>query len=342
MLGVPETLAPTPADTAVPSPIAVAIHHELSIGGPMTAEELLAALARRGLSVSGNDLEDLLDAGGVPHVVQLGMPDGPAFAALDSVLRGRVFTHRLTAREVAADVLTVEPDLKPLMILTDAPPFDQLADGSPITEVFQGAGVDPNGSLRLPPGSLTGYRPGDLVGVGVGVGGLTIGPVDDLNEPPADLRARVRDLINSRDGEPIMLDELIWRICNSDLELFMTPLPPLADLLPEWQLDRRADYVAPTGSDSDSWEAGARIVKLVGAYQITPDQAMTVTDVIRAVDRLTHLIDPVRVEPADDGSADERPPGDSPAAASPAARARQRRARQRRARHATASRPATT
>ena len=64
--------------------------------------------------------------------------DEPLFVALDSLLEERVFTHRVTAVEIAASVLTIEPDLKPLMVLTDAPPFDRLEDGSPVAEVFSG------------------------------------------------------------------------------------------------------------------------------------------------------------------------------------------------------------
>lgn len=173
---------------------------------PELIDTVRAILAERGVA-SMDQLADALDTAGV----ELGSdPVGTLDAALDSdafglavpladgrwvwmptLLTGRVFTHRLTARELAHDLLDVTPDLAPVMTLTDTDPFTHLADGTPVTEVFTGLdadvladrsipadAVDADGGLLLPPGYLhrLAVSAGDLVGVRVTPTGLAARP----------------------------------------------------------------------------------------------------------------------------------------------------------------------
>ncbi len=310
MSTVPTTSMSNPADDDHPTrddqpdPRAVAIHQELFFGGPKNSDALIAALGRLGFSLSEDDLDDLLDAGEIPHVVELTYGDESLLVALDSLLEDRVFTHRVTEGEIAAGVLAIEPDLKPLMVLTDAAPFDRLEDGSPIVEVFSGESVDPAGSLRVPAGTLSAARPGDLIGVGVGAGGLRIEPIGEVAAPPADLAARVIATFGSDDtqdddtqdsdtegsdtedgddgGLPVMLDELIWRLCHDDIMAFVEPLPPLTELLDSWGLVRSGDLVAPAGFDFSTWGVGPRLAELARNYELTDRQAAAVL-VVRSV-----------------------------------------------------------
>lgn len=263
-----------------PDPRADAVHHELFFGGPKSSGALIAALTQQGILLSDDDLEDLLDAGAIPHVVELDYAEEPVLVALDGLLEERVFTHRITAAEISASVLTIEPDLKPLMALTDAAPFDQLEDGSPIVEVFSGQAVDPGGSLKFSAGAFSELRPGDLIGFGVGPGGLRIEPVDQLAVPPADLRARVLTSFDDDDsdegGLPVMLDELIWRVCNDDILAFVEPLAPLTELLASWGLERSGDVVAPAGFDFSTWDTGHRLAEIASSYDLTDEQAAAV------------------------------------------------------------------
>ncbi len=300
-------------------PTAAAVHQELFFGGPKTADALIAALVQQGYPLTEDDLADLLDAGEIPHVVELTYDDEPLFVALDSLLEDRVFTHRVTAVEIAAEVLTIEPDLKPLMLLTDAPPFDRWEDGSPVDEVFSGESGDPAGSLRVPAGTLSAARPGDLIGVGVAAGGLRILPIGDLAVPPADLVARVSasfpdsagiadsagiDGDAGVDGEgasverddeggglPVMLDELIWRICSDDVMAFVEPLPPLTELLDSWGLERSGDVVAPAGFDFSTWGVGHRLAEIARTYELTDLQAAAVVIIRNTFLDVLELVD---------------------------------------------------
>jgi tetratricopeptide (TPR) repeat protein len=287
-------------------PRAVAIHQELFFGGPKSSTALIAALAGQGVTLTDDDLDDLLDAGEVPHVVELTDGDEPLYLALDNLLDDRVFTHRLSAAEIAAGVLTIEPDLKPLMALTDAPPFDRLEDGSPIVEVFTGESVDPEGSLIVAAGTLASANPGDLIGVGVGAGGLRIRSIGEFAAAPADLADHVTAVFDGdEDGRPVMLDELVWRLCNDDVGAFRQPLPPLTELLATWGLERSGDVVAPAGFDFSTWGLGHQLAELARQYEITDLQAAAVIavrgvflDVSRLVDEQAGD-DPTGLEPAD-------------------------------------------
>jgi tetratricopeptide (TPR) repeat protein len=287
-------------------PRAVAIHQELFFGGPKSSTALIAALAGQGVTLTDDDLDDLLDAGEVPHVVELTDGDEPLYLALDNLLDDRVFTHRLSAAEIAAGVLTIEPDLKPLMALTDAPPFDRLEDGSPIVEVFTGESVDPEGSLIVAAGTLASANPGDLIGVGVGAGGLRIRSIGEFAAAPADLADHVTAVFDGdEDGRPVMLDELVWRLCNDDIGAFRQPLPPLTELLATSGLERSGDVVAPAGFDFSTWGLGHQLAELARQYEITDLQAaavITVRDVFLDVSRLVDEQagdDPTGLEPAD-------------------------------------------
>ena len=290
-----------------PDPRAVAIHQELFFGGPKDSAALIAALAEQGVTLTDDDLDDLLDAGEVPHVVELTDGDEPLYLALDSLLDDRIFTHRLSAFEIAAGVLTIEPDLKPLMALTDAPPFDRLEDGSPIAPVFTGESVDPEGSLIVAAGTLESANPGELIGVGVGAGGLRIQSIDELAAAPADLAHRVAAVFDGdENGQPVMLDELIWRLCNDDIEAFRQPLPPLTELLETWGLERSGDVVAPAGFDFSTWGVGHQLAELARQYELTDLQAAVVIAVRGVFLDVCRLVD----ERAEDDPTGEDPGGD--------------------------------
>ena len=87
--------------------------------GPMTDEQLLAQLRARGgdlAQTSITTLEDTLDeddARVMPLVDE-------RWAWLPSLLAGRVFTHRVSGREVEHDLLDLSPDLDPLAMLTES------------------------------------------------------------------------------------------------------------------------------------------------------------------------------------------------------------------------------
>src|SRR5664279_799053 len=101
--------SPDPEETDErPRPAAVAIHRELAARGPLTLIALRAALAGQSvagqsITVTEDDLDDLVD-GEIPLVAEIAITGPPAYIALDRVLLGRVFTHRLTAEEIQSDL----------------------------------------------------------------------------------------------------------------------------------------------------------------------------------------------------------------------------------------------
>jgi len=144
-----------------PSPAAVAIHRELAARGPLTLIELRTALAGQagrgvagpGITITEDDLDDLVD-GEIPFVAEIAITGPPAYVALDRVLLGRVFTHRLTAEDIQSDTVAIEPDLVALAAITGEAPFDQLDDEQPIDQLFVQDGHDLATSFDLPDGTL--------------------------------------------------------------------------------------------------------------------------------------------------------------------------------------------
>jgi hypothetical protein len=152
-----------------PTPGAVAIHRELAARGPLTLIEIRAALvaaqgaAAQSVTVTEEDLEDLVD-GEIPLVTEIAITGPRVYIALDRLLLGRVFTHRLTAAEIQSDTVAIEPDLVALSTITIEAPFDQLDDEQPIDQLFVQDGHHLATSFDLPEGTLSEFGPGDLVG----------------------------------------------------------------------------------------------------------------------------------------------------------------------------------
>ncbi|MFD4183982.1 hypothetical protein [Rhodococcus sp. NPDC058514] len=78
--------------------------------GALTTEEWgrLLAEAGHGSASEMEQLVELFDEHGLGF-----LPDGRNLA-LEPLLEGRMLTHRLTATEIAADILDANPDLTPL------------------------------------------------------------------------------------------------------------------------------------------------------------------------------------------------------------------------------------
>ncbi len=272
---IPQPPDPDPAETDEPrSPAAVAIHRELTSRGPLTLTELQAALAGQSVDVTEHDLDELVD-GEIPLVAEIGITEPPVYIALDRVLLGRVFTHRLTAEEILSDTVAIEPDLMPLATITIETPFDQLDDGEKIDQLFSRAGQDLATSLDLPQGTLFEFGPGDLVGFELTEGGVRVDMVERPVAAPAHLADRIQLLLH-HDDAPLMLEELVLHLCVEDPELFAAPLPPLTELFAAWHVERAGDYVAPVGFDFGAWRMVRSVVWLGHRYGIAEEEARAV------------------------------------------------------------------
>ena len=132
--------------------------------GPARIPELVEVLERDGYDLGTEAEEDLVDA-------LSEFPDGGAVPLLDgrwaylpTLLDGRVFTHRLTAAEIEHDVLTVHPDLVPVLSgdlrLVDGGELSLAwpasLTGRPAPRDLPPDAIDLGGTLVLPPGLLAG------------------------------------------------------------------------------------------------------------------------------------------------------------------------------------------
>lgn len=167
-----------------------------------------------------------------------------------------------------------------------------MADGTPIEELFAGPGVDPAGSLLVPDGFLADFAPGDLLGLRATASGLRIEHVDAVGTPPEHLTGLIAAMLDVNGATvPATVDEVIYRLCIAEPDLFADPLPPIAMLFDSWGLDHDAEHVAPAGFDFGSWKFGSQVRRLAIEYQIDDDQALAVAalstvfaDVLRMVE----------------------------------------------------------
>ena len=176
------------------------------------------------------------------------LPDG-RWVWLPTLLAGRVFTHRLTAAEIAQDLLNVTPDLDPITELCNHDGYRRLADGSPATVVlpdFDGVLleqrgipaelVDESGALLLAAGTLAGLgvAAGDLVGLRLTDDGIALEAVTATADPT--LGARLDAFLDA--DEPAHFAAVVWALCAEDPALFSAPLAPLSEIADEHELAR--------------------------------------------------------------------------------------------------------
>ncbi|MDZ4265500.1 MAG: hypothetical protein U1D00_07360, partial [Mycobacterium sp.] len=153
--------------------------------GPLHEDDIAHRLRDMGVAKPDDVLPQLLneiDCPAVPLVDE-------SWVWLPALLAGRILTHRVTAQELAHDVLLVTPDLDAITHLCEFEPYARLADGSPVGValpafdelVLDERGVPPEmvgdgGALVLPPGTLRGLgvADGDLVGLRLTPEGLTL------------------------------------------------------------------------------------------------------------------------------------------------------------------------
>ncbi|MGH3640817.1 MAG: hypothetical protein ACRDUX_17505, partial [Mycobacterium sp.] len=295
------------ADALHPIPALTAI---LSEHGPLSEDDLIQRLQQAGVADPDDALDYLVDEIGCAASQLI----DDRWAWLPTLLAGRVFTHRLSADELAHDMLTVTPDLDPVTALCEDEQYVRFADGSPayvalpmVDDELLGERetapelVDPLGALLLTPGTLAalGVAEGDLVGVRLTERKLVIEPVTAIAD--AAVGARLAAMLDPEN--PVYFDAAVWTACAGDPELFTQPLAPLSEIADATGLSRNDDSLAPAGFDFDVWRFNLGCARLVRRYGIDPDEAFALHTLLELHDQMSLLLE----------TADPDEPWDEPA-----------------------------
>ncbi|MGH3785178.1 MAG: hypothetical protein ACRDRG_01180, partial [Pseudonocardiaceae bacterium] len=272
--------------------------------GPMTENQITAALAGRGVDLGddpGEALDEALDDGdGLVTVLA-----DERWASLPALLAGRVFTHRVTGPEVEHDILDVNPDLQPFDMLTERVEYQQLADGSPVVGVLMPFDADTltargipldmvsdHGALLLPSGYLRGkgLGEGDVLALGLAGDGLLLEPVPEpvmTAETVAGLGQRLSAvLLDTESDEPLPLDVAVRTACADDPALFTEPLPPLGAAVDACGLAHDGEWLAAQGFDFRQWRVDNRRAAIARRYDLGDDEALVVLAIVTLYDRV--------------------------------------------------------
>jgi tetratricopeptide (TPR) repeat protein len=227
--------------------------------GPLTLEELAAALTAEGLEL-GADPVELLDDVLLGEERTFALPDGRV-VDVESLLNGLTLTHRLREDEVGDEFVLVEPDLSPLLAAeVEALP---LAGGGAARFFFperhepvadDECALADECMLIGSAGWLGDAIEGDLLAFHLDDGCLCIGPVEgELADPieAAERFARAFDEA-SEDGRPVEGCDLVVIALADAPELLRRPLPPLEQVYADAGLETYGAWVGLTGQD---WSA---------------------------------------------------------------------------------------
>ena len=168
---------------------------------------------------------------------------------MDLLLDGVVFTHRLTASEIAGDLVTAIPDLAAIDLDTRA--LD--VPGGTIRLEFD-FGNDPHlsehGSLVGPVGWLGGFTPGDVVAFGRQGRSLVVEPVGEVADGAEEIDA-IRDAFGVETGYREELGAepgfVLERALIDHPGLFRRPVRPVSELFAEAGIEIAGGWVGRVG-----------------------------------------------------------------------------------------------
>lgn len=284
------------------SQLAQTLHQLLAELGPMSEDQLRAEARRAGFADDPAAISLILhDDAEMPPIVCLA--DG-RLAILSTLLHGRVFTHRVTAAEIADDVLIIDPDLS---VLTPMLEYDgvPLAGGGrlDLSEEPHASSIGETeyDTFELDDGTLRDYAPGDLIGIRV------------LDDDTMDLQSVRRtaphpdDLAEHAQGMLTMLarrhaksagdlsiqgadfarvgsvGEMIEQWCADDPTLFQTPLAPVSELFSECGLKTDEGQVAERGFDFERLRMAETAGFVAAIYGISDVEAFNIALLASAV-----------------------------------------------------------
>ncbi|MFV0493472.1 SEC-C metal-binding domain-containing protein [Mycobacterium sp.] len=274
----------------------------------MTHDALTSALLADGVDL-GPEPEDTV-AEVLNYSGELFLPlSDHRWAWIPGLLRGRIFTHRLSALEAAHDVVELGEDLGPVAMLTEGETYQQLSDGSPISEAWPfehghrdgdvlaargvpAAELDDNTALLvLPAGRFAalGVAEDDLVGLRVTADGFELAAIPQT--APCDVGAKLAGLLDSEPDRPEMLDMAVWTVCADDDGLFRDAAVPLVELLTASGLARDGDWIARSGFDFAAWRVAGRVERIEDRYNLGKDEALAVLATVHLYEQTLAIVE---------------------------------------------------
>lgn len=283
--------------------VARTIERLLAEDGPLTEVQIAERLDAAGVLPdlrAGYSLDEVLD-----QVVHSAMPlRDRRWVWLPNVLRSRIFTHHVTAPELAHDIVRLDGDLSPLITLLEDERYRRLADGTAVREVVlpydaallaeRGAPADDFGqtALLFEPGRLAslGLAPGDLLALSLEADRMALSAVKAAVQPAVGLDAALAAAMPA-EAEPDFYDTVVWEILVERRELLTEPTAPLEASITGLGYVKDVDWLAPPGFDFPGWRTGKRLDRLCETYDLDDEEALTVLAVIGLYERVAELYD---------------------------------------------------
>ena len=267
--------------------------------GPLADDEIPQRLRDSGVA----DPDELLDEFFDEILCPLRQLVDDRWVWLPTLVAGRVFTHRLSADEVAHDLLRVTPDLAPVTTLCEYEQYRRFADGSPAQvamagyddELLEQRGISDevveDGALLLTPGTLKalGVAEGDLVGVRLGDDGLVVEPVALVGH--GTVGAQLAATLDP--DEPVYFDAAVWTACVEDAAAFTEPLLPLCEIVDDFGLAHRDEWLAPAGFDFASWEFERGCARLAKRHDLDEDDAAILYTLVQLYEQVSQIVEAV-------------------------------------------------
>jgi hypothetical protein len=234
------------------TPIVGAAARLLNEHGPQPVDELAHALGGSGPRPSAGAVETAL--GGDRRFLRL---DDGRWAFLPSLLEGAVLVRRLTAADVEAEAVELDPDLAPLAPLLDGDGLPLAAGGT----LRRGSDGD---RVTGPAGWLEGATAGTLIGVRLSGGRLEVGTLDEgaigaqlpARRLVAGATARLAGLEPLFDEPATHVGRLVTELLAELPRLLDAPPGPLGEVLTAGGLEVRGGLVGRRGTDWSLWAAG--------------------------------------------------------------------------------------
>lgn len=264
--------------------------------GPLDSDDFTRRLRDRGVAEPAAKIDEINWPVGQ-------LVDG-RWVWLPALLAGRVFTHRISADELAQDMLAVTPDLSPLNQLCEYEDYARFADGSPAKvampgyddELLEQRGItdelaDPVGALLLAPGTLAALRvaEGDLVGVRISERGLAVERVTAL----ADGAAGERLAAAAAADEPTDVGCVVWTACVEDPALFTEPLAPIGEIVDETGLAYDGIHLASAEFDFDSWHFDLGCDALAARHELDREDSVSLYTLVKLYEQVSAIMEAI-------------------------------------------------